>query len=401
MGERLLTVRQESEYLQLSDSTIRRYERKGILKAMRDPVNNYRLFPESVLAEFKRQYVLDSRAAKPQGFQQLAFRFIDLFAGIGGLRIAFERAGGNCVFTSEIDRFAAQTYEANYDDYPEGDITNIPSIDIPPHEILLAGFPCQPFSLAGVSKKKSLNRPHGFEDPTQGTLFFEIKRILKDKRPRAFLLENVKNLRSHDGGKTFEVIRRTLEDELGYTIFHRVLDASCYVPQRRERVFIVGFEEDVSFEWPDLPMGGPTLISILEDNDAVDQRYTLSDKLWQYLQDYAEGHRKKGNGFGFGLFGPEDVARTLSARYYKDGSEILIKQGGGKNPRRLTPSETRALMGFPGDFKIPVSDTQAYKQFGNAVVVPVVIQIARSMIEALRSHYGSLMELALFERDAA
>jgi DNA (cytosine-5)-methyltransferase 1 len=330
------------------------------------------------------------------------FRFIDLFAGIGGLRRGFEAAGGECVFTSEWDKYAQQTYRANFrTEHPiAGDIVQIASELIPPHEVMLAGFPCQPFSIAGISKKNALGRPHGFACDTQGTLFFEVARILRYHRPAAFLLENVKNLASHDGGRTFKVIRQVLMDELGYNISWKIIDARGFVPQHRERVYIVGFRDAPAFDWdsvklPD-PRSGPRLRSILHPEDGtelpedpytdptgrVPPRYRLSDHLWGYLQDYAAKHRAKGNGFGFGLVGPDDVARTLSARYYKDGSEILVRRNRG-NPRRLTPRECARLMGFdaPGEsnFKIPVSDTQAYKQFGNSVVVPVINAIASAM----------------------
>ncbi len=309
--------------------------------------------------------------------------FIDLFAGIGGMRLAFERAGGRCVFTSEYDDYAAKTYRANFEGEVAGDITKFDPAEIPNHDLLVAGFPCQPFSIAGVSKKKSLGREHGFRDPTQGTLFFNVKEILAEKRPRAFVLENVKHLLRHDRGRTFAVILETLEQKLGYHVEYRVLDGSRFVPQHRERVFIVGFRSPRRFEWPELPQSGPTLGAILEP-EAADPRYTLSDRLWQYLQDYASKHRAKGNGFGFGLVGPANVARTLSARYYKDGSEILVKQP-RRNPRRLTPRECARLMGFPDDFVIPVSDTRAYKQFGNSVVVPLVEAVACRVIAAMRA----------------
>ncbi len=262
-------------------------------------------------------------------------RFIDLFAGIGGMRIAFEKAGGQCVFSSEWDKFAQQTYEANFGEKPEGDIREIKSSEIPDHDILIAGFPCQPFSISGVSKKNSLGKPHGFDDRTQGTLFFEIKRILKEKNPAAFLLENVKNLRSHDKGNTYRVIKGVLKD-LGYTIFDQVIDADTYVPQHRERIFIVGFREPTAFLFPDhKPKFKPKFRQILEKN--IPDKYTLTDHLWNYLQNYAKKHKAKGNGFGFGMTDLDGRSRTLSARYYKDGSEILIPQEEGKNPRRLTP----------------------------------------------------------------
>jgi len=306
--------------------------------------------------------------------------FIDLFAGIGGTRQAFEKTGCECVFSSEIDKYAKQTYFVNFGEMPAGDITKIPNSDIPDHDILLAGFPCQPFSISGVSKRNSLDMPHGFRDKTKGTLFFEIARILEDKRPAAFMLENVKHLKNHDRGKTFEVIMETLEDELDYTVYHEIIDAANVVPQHRERIFIVGFDKRIKFEFPEFEDQHPRLRDILEPG--VDEKYTLSDRLWSYLQEYREKHRRKGNGFGFSLADFDGVARTLSARYYKDGSEILIPQD-GKNPRRLTPRECARLMGFPDTFKIPVSDTQAYKQFGNSVVIPVVEKIAEAMVECL------------------
>ena len=317
-------------------------------------------------------------------------RFIDLFAGIGGMRMAFEANGGECVFSSEWDRYCGITYETNFDEQPRGDIRSIEASRVPDHEILVGGFPCQPFSIAGVSKKNSLGRQHGFHDETQGTLFFDVARIISEKRPRAFVLENVKNLRRHDSGRTFEVVRRTLEDELGYRVHTTILDGATVVPQHRERIFIVGFRDAVPFEFPDeddLAAGFrrfESLGDLLEGS--VDPKYTLSDKLWKYLQDYAEKHRRAGNGFGFGLVGPNDRARTLSARYYKDGSEILVRQRGGRNPRRLTPRECARLMGFPEWFRIPVSNTQAYKQFGNSVVVPVVQAVAERVIAALRTN---------------
>lgn len=317
-----------------------------------------------------------------------AFRFIDLFAGIGGLRMGFESIGGRCVFTSEWDPFSQKTYALNYpDNHPiAGDIRDYsekPDL-IPEHDVLLAGFPCQPFSIAGVSKKNALGRPHGFLCDTQGTLFFDTARIIAHHRPKAFLLENVKNLESHDGGNTFRTIINVLRNELGYHVQHRVLSSEPWVPQRRERVFIVGFREHCDFDINALvppPLPGPKLGSILEPADEVDPKYTLTAHLWGYLQKYKEKHASKGNGFGYSLFGPNDVTRTLSARYYKDGSEVLVDQPGNR-PRRLTPRECARLMGFerPGrPFRIEVSDTQAYRQFGNAVVVPVIEFIADAM----------------------
>ena len=340
--------------------------------------------------------------------ERVAFRFIDLFAGIGGMRKGFEAAGGRCVFASEWNKFAQQTYRANYcpvlDDHTiAGDITQVDADDVPEHDLLLAGFPCQPFSIAGVSKKNALGKKHGFQCEAQGTLFFEIARILERHRPTAFLLENVKNLLGHDQGRTFEVIQRTL-DELGYNVTYRVFNAKGFVPQHRERIFVAGFAEERGFDLASVPTpsasNGPKLRTVLHPEDGteprdnpytdkhgrVSDRYTLGDHLWEYLQAYAEKHRKKGNGFGFGLVGPDDVARTISARYYKDGAEVLIRQQ-GRNPRRLTPRECSRLMGFDqpkqASFKIPVSDTQAYRQFGNAVVVPVVGHIARHMVRHL------------------
>ena len=310
------------------------------------------------------------------------FTFIDLFAGIGGTRIAFESAGGDCVFTSESDRFAQQTYEANFGEAPSGDITTIPPDTIPGHDVLVAGFPCQPFSIAGVSKKISLGRPHGFLDRTQGTLFFSIARVLEVHRPPALFLENVRNLAGHDEGRTFAVMLEVLS-KLGYRVSHRIIDAQVVVPQHRERIYIVGFRDDldVKFRWPDIRPRKTRLRDVLE-KDPVDARYTLSDRLWHYLQGYAAKHRAAGNGFGFGLADPDGVSRTLSARYFKDGSEILIPQDNA-NPRRLTPRECARLMGFPSDFKIPVSDTQAYRQFGNSVVVPLVEQLALAVAQCL------------------
>jgi DNA (cytosine-5)-methyltransferase 1 len=327
------------------------------------------------------------------------FTFIDLFAGIGGTRLGFEAVGGECVFTSEWDKFAQETYRANFPPTHSinGDIREVIESDVPDHDVLIAGFPCQPFSLAGVSKKNSLGRAHGFACETQGTLFFDIARILEAKRPAAFMLENVKNLAGHDKGRTLEVILRTLHDELGYHVDYEIVDARHFVPQHRERVFIVGFREPTNFAWDQVvyPEGdNPQLGTILHSENGteeaephftlgrkalVNSRYTLSKKLWKYLRDYADKHREKGNGFGYSCFGPDGVARTLSARYHKDGSEILISRGPRKNPRRLTPRECARLMGFPDSFRIPVSDTQAYRQFGNSIVVPVVQAVAKAM----------------------
>ena len=315
------------------------------------------------------------------------FSFVDLFAGIGGLRIALENVGGICQFSCEWDRYSQRTYKAWFNELPSGDIRKINSAEIPDHDLLAAGFPCQPFSLAGVSKKNSLGRAHGFKDLTQGTLFFNLATIIEVKRPPVLMLENVKNLLSHDGGRTWQVILSTLND-LNYKVFAKVIDASAWVPQHRERIFIVGFHRKVfgdnpPFEFPGPPaLAQPKTRDILEDNP--DAKYTLSERLWNYLQEYAKRHREKGNGFGFGLVDLDGVARTLSARYYKDGSEVLIPQGLRRSPRRLTPREAARLMGFPENLPIVVSDTQAYKQFGNAVVPPVAEAVARQIVEVFR-----------------
>ena len=320
----------------------------------------------------------------PKGTRQ--FRFIDLFAGIGGIRIAFERLGGECVFSSEWDKYAQKTYRAWFGEMPEGDIRSINPAEIPDHDVLTAGFPCQPFSIAGVSKKKSLGKEHGFRDKSQGNLFFYITAIIKVKRPPVIFLENVKNLRSHDGGKTWAVITKALE-ELDYAIFHRIYDGARWVPQHRERLFIAGFDKKVfgenpEFEFPEPPDNHPRLKDILDK--VPNEKYTLTEHLWEYLQAYAKRHREKGNGFGFGLADPNGISRTLSARYYKDGSEILIPQK-GKIPRRLSPQECVRLMGFPKECQVVVSDTQAYKQLGNAVVVPAIETAGKQVVEHLLS----------------
>lgn len=313
------------------------------------------------------------------------FSFVDLFAGIGGFRIALQSLGGACVFTSEWDKYAQKTYKAWFDELPKGDIRGVDPASIDDHHVLAAGFPCQPFSIAGVSKKNSLGRAHGFDDVTQGNLFFVLAEIVRVKRPHVLFLENVKNLQSHDGGRTWRVIEQTLKD-LGYHVFQKIIDAVGWVPQHRERIYIVCFNRDYyperpMFEFPKKdPKGGPKLASILES--APDSRYTLTSHLWKYLQDYAERHRLKGNGFGFGIADPQGISRTLSARYYKDGSEILIRQR-AKTPRRLTPTECAKLMGFPDHLPIVVSDTQAYKQFGNAVVPKVVHAIGQEIMKVL------------------
>ncbi len=362
------------------ERTVRRYDPRTIEGPNAPP----RLVVDVLLDAVQKR-----RSATPSNDHH--FRFIDLFAGIGGLRIPMEEIGGECVFTAEWDRFSKETYAANFANEEShvtaGDIrpyANNPHT-IPDHDVLVAGFPCQPFSIAGVSKKNSLGRPHGFLCDTQGTLFYDLAEIIRYHQPPVFLLENVKNLERHDGGKTFATIMHVLREELGYEIHYRVISSAAWVPQKRERVFIVGFRQPSLFDFRELeiPDKPPVLGDILEEK--VDSKYTLSTKLWEYLKSYREKHSKAGNGFGYSLFGPDDVARTLSARYYKDGSEILIKQS-RRRPRRLTPRECSRLMGFdkPGksDFVIPVSDTQAYRQFGNAVVVPVV----RSVVDLMKPH---------------
>ena len=308
------------------------------------------------------------------------------------MRRPFEEIGGRCVFTSEWDRFCKETYTANFPEPADSDHVFAGDIRpfaaqpyrVPEHDVLLAGFPCQPFSIAGVSKKNALGRPHGFLCDTQGTLFYDLAKILAYRRPPAFLLENVRNLERHDGGRTFATIMHVLEKELRYRVYHRVISSASWVPQKRERIFIVGFRDHrVAFDFQEMAIpksDGPTLGTILDDE--VNPKYTLTEHMWSYLRSYREKHRSAGNGFGYSLFGAEDVARTLSARYYKDGSEILIRQK-GRRPRRLTPRECARLMGFDepggGSFRIPVSDTQAYRQFGNAVVVPVARAVAKFM----------------------
>lgn len=380
-----LSFEEVSSLIGLSERQVRRYEdvtlsgsdpAKLVLDALREAAGK-------AAGHAKPGSIRPSTAAS-------AFRFIDLFAGIGGLRRPFEEIGGECIFTSEWDRFSQQTYAANFHDDPfthpiNGDIRPFAKepARVPEHDVLLAGFPCQPFSIAGVSKKNALGRPHGFLCDTQGTLFYDLARIIEHRRPAAFLLENVKNLENHDGGRTFATIMNVLRAELGYHVQYRVISSHPWVPQRRERVFIVGFRDltDFDFSKLEIPSGRqPVLGDILEDE--VPAKYTLTEHLWKYLQDYKAKHQRAGNGFGFSLFGPNDVTRTLSARYYKDGSEVLVAQPGNR-PRRLTPRECARLMGFDGpresDFRIPVSDTQAYRQFGNAVVVPVVRAVAGLM----------------------
>lgn len=395
---------------QLIDLSLQRFSPKEVAQALGVDPKTVRRWqtretePKPYIADAIRQRLLPS-GEPPAG--QGTFRFIDLFAGIGGIRTAFEKQGGRCVFTSEWDPYAKKTYMANFHDGPDhvfaDDITKVHEEDVPDHDVLLAGFPCQPFSIAGVSKKNALGRPHGFADKTQGTLFFDVARIIAKKKPKAFLLENVKNLVSHDKGRTFSTIIDVLESELGYKVFHRVINGRHFGPQHRERIIIVGFcDKTTPFTWEDLNLPdlgtAPRMSSVLHRQDGSEpveshytggakgkvlDKYTLSDKLWEYLQNYAMKHRDKGNGFGYGLVTGDSTCRTLSARYYKDGSEILVSQGARKNPRRLTPRECARLMGFDDDFRIPVSDTRAYKQFGNSVVVPVIREVARIMVPHL------------------
>lgn len=362
------------------ERTVRRYDARGIQGPDAPP----RLAVEALLNAVQKRYAASLETDRN-------FRFIDLFAGIGGLRRPFEEIGGQCVFTAEWDRFSQQTYTANFPDSEEhilGDDIRPYAENpdrIPEHDVLVAGFPCQPFSIAGVSKKNSLGRPHGFLCDTQGTLFYDLAEIIRYHQPPVFLLENVKNLERHDGGKTFATIMHVLREELGYEVHYRVISSAPWVPQKRERIFLVGFRKTSLFNFDelDIPESHPVLGDILEES--VPAKYTLSDKLWKYLKGYREKHEKAGNGFGYSLVGPDDVARTLSARYYKDGSEILVRQP-RRRPRRLTPRECARLMGFdkPGEsrFIIPVSDTQAYRQFGNAVVVPVV----QSVVSLMKPH---------------
>lgn len=319
------------------------------------------------------------------------FTFIDLFAGMGGFRIAMQANGGKCVFSSEWNKYAQRTYLANFGDMPFGDITQESTKKYIPKgfDVLCAGFPCQPFSIAGVSKKNSLGRETGFKDKTQGTLFFDVADIISRYRPKAFYLENVKNLVSHDKGNTFKVIKSTLE-ELDYSIHFEVLDGKTFVPQHRERIMIVGFDnkrykKKENFKFPELGEPQKCVSDILDKS--VPEKYTLSDKLWNYLQNYAEKHKAKGNGFGFGMTDLSGITRTLSARYYKDGSEILIPQGEGVNPRRLTPRECARLMGYPDEYIISaVSEIQAYKQCGNSVIVPLITAVSEELIKTMESN---------------
>lgn len=373
-----LSVQEAAQFLHVCDRTIKRYETLGSKGSE----------PAPLALDFMRKMADANHdlSVKPEK----SFKFIDLFAGIGGMRKPFEEIGGECIFTAEWDRFARETYAANFHDDP---FEHVFAHDVrpyaehpervPEHDVLVAGFPCQPFSIAGVSKKNALGRPHGFLCDTQGTLFYDLAKIIAHRKPRAFLLENVKNLERHDGGKTFATILHVLREELGYDVHYKVISSAPWVPQKRERIFIVGFRESELFSFDQVlkPEGNaPVLGNILEQT--VSDKYTLTDHLWKYLKGYKAKHALAGNGFGYSVFGVGDVTRTLSARYYKDGSECLVAQS-GKAPRRLTPRECSRLMGFDGPqeskFRIPVSDTQAYRQFGNAVAVPVVRAVAKVM----------------------
>lgn len=321
------------------------------------------------------------------------FTFIDLFAGIGGFRQAFQRAGGKCVFSCEWDKYAKATYEANYGETPYGDIRKIDKSEIPDHDVLCAGFPCQPFSLAGVSKKNYLGQKHGFEDETQGTLFFEIAEILRIKRPKAFMLENVKNLLSHDKGKTFNIIQRILGNDLGYGFQWKIVDGARWVPQHRERLFIVGYDprqvrvhsSEIHIpEHPGSEYQYPPLSSIIEKKL---HGYTIGPGTWRTLQRHKDNHAAKGNGFSYRLHKfpiPDgEITRTISARYHKDGAEVLIDQNEDR-PRRLSVEEAMKLQGFdPSRFQFPVSKTQAYKQIGNSVVIPAVHAAAAEIAKIL------------------
>lgn len=386
-----LSLEEAACILSMSDRQVRRYE----------DVTGTGCDPSALVLERMRGAVsmgerLDINIGRVSEIRQPEppkpdFTFIDLFAGIGGLRRPFEEIRGKCIFTAEWDRFSRKTYAANFHDDPfehefAEDIRPYAREPwrVPAHDVLLAGFPCQPFSIAGVSKKNALGRPHGFLCDTQGTLFYDLAKILEHHRPAAFLLENVKNLENHDGGRTFSTIMNILQNELGYNVQYRLISSHPWVPQRRERIFIVGFREDTEFDFErfEIPEGRqPVLGDILESNAPA--KYTLTQHLWTYLQEYKAKHAKAGNGFGYSVFGPADVTRTLSARYYKDGSEVLVEQE-DRPPRRLTPRECSRLMGFDTprgcEFKIDkVSDTQLYRQFGNAVVVPVVRAVAHLM----------------------
>ena len=379
-----------------------RKEREDVLTAIREFLEHKKEIEQ--LPEIDEEYAMRV-AESPAEYRLFAdffhvpfpdpvqpqFTFIDLFAGMGGFRLAMQAQNGKCVFSSEWNKYAQKTYFANFGEMPFGDITKEATKQYIPQQfdILCAGFPCQPFSIAGVSKKNSLGRETGFKDKTQGTLFFDVADIISRHRPKAFYLENVKNLTSHDKGNTFRVIRETLE-ELKYSIHYQVMDGQTYVPQHRERIMIVGFDRErfhgeETFNFPKQQQSNRAIREILEP--VPDVKYTLSDKLWNYLQSYAEKHRAKGNGFGYGLVDLNGISRTLSARYYKDGSEILIPQGFGLNPRKLSPRECARLMGYPDNYRLDqVSDVQAYRQCGNSVVVPLITAVSEQIVKTINEY---------------
>lgn len=390
-----------SHFLHNHRKKLTKKEQSEIINAVRDFLSRKEMRQKIDISDWSDEQVLQA-AEDPTQYglfdqffdvpfpapQKPKFTFIDLFAGIGGFRIAMQEQGGKCVFSSEWNVYAQKTYFANFGEMPFGDITKESTKGYIPKkfDILCAGFPCQPFSIAGVSKKNSLGRETGFKDKTQGTLFFDVADIISRHRPKAFYLENVKNLTSHDKGNTFKVIKETLE-ELNYSVYYQVIDGQTYVPQHRERIMIVGFDKNIykgneQFSFPEQHSATRSVKDILESD--VDEKYTLSDKLWSYLQNYAEKHKAKGNGFGYGLVDLNGITRTLSARYYKDGSEILIPQGKNKNPRKLSPRECARLMGYPDAYRLDrVSDVQAYRQCGNSVVVPLITAVSEQIVKVV------------------
>lgn len=390
-----------SHFLHNHRKNLTKKEQSEIINAVRDFLSRKEMRQKIDISDWSDEQVLQAAEDPAQYglFDQFfdvpfpapkkpKFTFIDLFAGIGGFRIAMQEQGGKCVFSSEWNVYAQKTYFANFGEMPFGDITKESTKGYIPKkfDILCAGFPCQPFSIAGVSKKNSLGRETGFKDKTQGTLFFDVADIISRHRPKAFYLENVKNLTSHDKGNTFKVIKETLE-ELNYSVYYQVIDGQTYVPQHRERIMIVGFDKKIykgneQFSFPEQHSATRSVKDILESD--VDEKYTLSDKLWSYLQNYAEKHKAKGNGFGYGLVDLNGITRTLSARYYKDGSEILIPQGKNKNPRKLSPRECARLMGYPDAYRLDrVSDVQAYRQCGNSVVVPLITAVSEQIVKVI------------------
>ena len=392
-----------SHFLHNHRKKLTKKEQSEIINAVRDFLSRKEMRQKIDISDWSDEQVLQA-AEDPAQYglfdqffdvpfpapQKPKFTFIDLFSGMGGFRLAMQAQGGKCVFSSEWNPYSQQTYLANFGEMPFGDITKESTKKYIPSkfDVLCAGFPCQPFSIAGISKKKSLGRETGFKDKTQGTLFFDVADIISRHRPKAFYLENVKNLTSHDKGNTFRIIRETLE-ELNYSLHYQVMDGQTYVPQHRERIMIVGFDKEryhgeEKFEFPEQHNATRSVKEILDPN--IDPKYTLSDKLWLYLQNYAEKHRSKGNGFGYGLVDLNGITRTLSARYYKDGSEILIPQAEGQNPRKLSPRECARLMGYPDQYRIDcVSDVQAYRQCGNSVIVPLITAVSEQIIKTLQN----------------